>query len=300
MPAYGNNGNSVGHGRSFGMAYPTQPPYQGASDAGVWQAGASAASSAVSNGMQGYAAPNTGASAGAVPVASNSASAPGTPAYAGTYAGASQMQQHPQYYAAADGTLYMKGLDGAFYRVAPNMTGMAVQPSGESDRKRKKRGAAFWIGIILAILCAIGAGFLLWSMLGNMPAERQGELGDLASMSDAEIQAGIDDLVAKSMFNISIASQVDFDSGTSEGEWKIENPATNSHLMTVQVVRDDTGETIYETNVIEPNHHITSDVLAVDLPAGSYGCTAKFFALDPQTEQAVGQAAAKITVNVMS
>ena len=85
---------------------------------------------------------------------------------------------------------------------------------------------------------------------------------------------------------------------TAEGDVRIENVPSNHYLMQVKVVRDDTGEAVYRTGMIEPNHHIQRARLDVDLDAGSYPCTAVFYAYEPDTEEPVGQAAAKMTVVV--
>lgn len=193
-----------------------------------------------------------------------------------------------QRYIGPDGHAYLIGPDGMLYREAD---------AGGGERKR--HGAAFWVGIIAAFICLLGAAWLIWGMI-DTPVERQGDLGDISSLSDAEIQQQIDDLIRDSMFSISIASQVDLEDGSSEGELKIENPASNAYLMRVAIVIEGTGQTIYETGIIEPNHHIRSDKLSVELPAGSYDCIARFYALDPQSEAVVGQASAKLKVNVKS
>ena len=100
------------------------------------------------------------------------------------------------------------------------------------------------------------------------------------------------------MFNISIASYVEFPEGTAEGEVRIENVPSNHYLMQVEVVRDDTGESVYRTGMIEPNHHIQRARLDADLDVGSYPCTAVFYAFESDTEEPVGQAAAKMTIVV--
>ena len=51
--------------------------------------------------------------------------------------------------------------------------------------------------------------------------------------------------------------------------------------------------------IIEQNHHIQSDVLDADLDPGTYECIARFHALDPDTEEEVGQAAAAMTIKVL-
>ncbi len=212
----------------------------------------------------------------------------GGSAHAGAAGGVAGAPPAAQRFIGPDGLTYVIGPDGALYRAAQ-------APSPE----RKRRGALFWLGIIAALACLAGAAWLLWGMV-DAPAERQGDLGDISSLSDAEIQQQIDDLIRDSMFNISIASQVDLEDGSSEGELKIENPASNAYLMRVAIVVEQTGQTIYETGIIEPNHHIRSDKLSVELPAGSYDCIARFSALDPRSEAVVGQASAKLKVNVKS
>ena len=99
--------------------------------------------------------------------------------------------------------------------------------------------------------------------------------------------------------NISIASSVEFADGTSEGELRIENVPNNPYLMKVEITCDDTGEAVYTSGMIEPNHHIQKARLDVDLDAGDYPCTAVFYAYGKDDEQLVGQAAAKMTVSVL-
>ena len=115
---------------------------------------------------------------------------------------------------------------------------------------------------------------------------------------DDELQAELDRIVEEGMFNISIASYVEFPEGTAEGEVRIENVPSNHYLMQVEVVRDDTGESVYRTGMIEPNHHIQRARLDADLDVGSYPCTAVFYAFESDTEEPVGQAAAKMTIVV--
>lgn len=171
----------------------------------------------------------------------------------------------------------------------------------EPEKKRKKRGCAFWVVLALALAAIIVAVVLAFMLL--MPpqrADRSGDLGQLEGKTPAEIQAELDRVIEEGMFNISIASVVEFESGSSPGELRIENVPNNNYLMRVDITRDDTGERIYQTDVIEPNHHIQADTLDVDLPAGAYECTATFYALDPETEEEVGQVAADMRLSVLS
>ncbi|WP_165061981.1 hypothetical protein [Adlercreutzia sp. ZJ154] len=217
------------------------------------------------------------------PNAPNALTAPYAPNAAQTQAQA----QYAQYAAA------QPGYSSNTYR--PPVTS---QPSQASKRKR---GAGFWIGIVVAILALIAAAILAYFMLfsGDGRGARSGTAGQLEGKTPEEVQAEIDRVVEEGMFNISIASVVEFQDGTSEGEFKIENVPNNPYLMRVVITREDTGEQVYETGIIEQNFHIQSDKLDVDLAKGQYPCVATFYALDPETEEEVGSAAAQITINVL-
>ena len=165
---------------------------------------------------------------------------------------------------------------------------------------KKKRRKAFWIGLIVALLCIALAGLLVLNMLGIFggKSKRQGTSGQLEGKTAEEIQAELDRVVDEGMFNISIAATVMMERGDAPAELRIENVPGNRYLMKVGIVRDDTGERLYETDLIEPNHHIQLDTLDVSLPKGTYECTAVFSAYDPETEEQIGQAAAKMTIQV--
>ncbi|WP_165061627.1 hypothetical protein [Adlercreutzia sp. ZJ154] len=165
--------------------------------------------------------------------------------------------------------------------------------------KKRKRGPVFWIAIVVAILAVIAA-VIIGMQMCNGGKNRAGDLGQLEGKTADEIQAELDRTVDEGMFNISIASIVQFQDGTSAGEIKIENVPGNRYLMQVVLTLDSDGQQVYESGIIEPNHHIQSDKLAVDLPAGTYPATATFTALDPETEEEIGQAAAKVTLVVLS
>lgn len=168
------------------------------------------------------------------------------------------------------------------------------------QEKKKKRGAGFYVGIVIAaiaiILALMFAAFMF--MNSTQASNRGGAAGQLEGKTAEEIQAELDKVVGEGMFNISIASIVDFPDGTSEGEVKIENSPANRYLMQVDMMLED-GTVIYESPILEPNYHIQTAKLSKDLDPGTYEVTAVFHALDPQTEQEVGQAAANVAINVL-
>ncbi len=261
------SGAATGQARSYGMgaAAPASTPY--------------GTGPVPSGGYAGAVAP-----AGACGMASGQTGYGSHPAYGQPQV---QTQVQPGYAYPISGHAVAAG-----YQVPPTSVPQQM------PQKKRRRGVV--IAIIIAI-CAIAAAILLaFTLCADEKSRRQGDAGQLEGKTDAEIQAELDRVVEEGMFNISIASVVEFESGTSEGELRIENVPGNRYLMRVTIVRNDTGEQIYVTDMIEPNHHIQRDALDVDLPAGSYECTALFEAMEPDTEELVGQAAAVIMLNVRS
>ncbi len=168
-----------------------------------------------------------------------------------------------------------------------------------APENKKKRGAGFYIGIVIAAIAIILALIFALFMFMNSTQEtnRGGSMGQLEGKTTEEIQAELNKVVDEGMFNISIASLVEFEDGTSEGEIKIENSPANHYLMQVDVVLED-GTTVYESPILEPNYHIQTAKLTKDLDPGTYQATAMFHALDPDTEKEVGQAAAQVILQV--
>lgn len=193
-----------------------------------------------------------------------------------------------QWYQGPDGTYYVMGQDGRLYPV--------VMAGASSPETQKRRPAGFWAIVVVAVACIVAA-LLIGLNMCNKPANRSGELGSVAGMNEEQILDELDRVVSNGMFNISIASTVTFPDGESEGDLKIENPQSNSFLMSVDITRDDTGESIYHTDMIEPGYMVYSDKLGTDLSAGIYPCTATFTAYDDD-EREVGRASAGITIQV--
>lgn len=167
-----------------------------------------------------------------------------------------------------------------------------------SSNPPKKRGKGFTIGMTIAAVAIILALiFGVYMFMGSTQTpSRGGALGQLDNKTTEEIQAELNRIVEEGMMNISIASVIPFDSPTSEGEVKIENSPANHYLMQVELALADTGEIIYTSDILEPNYHIQYAKLDKTLAPGTYNCNATFYALDPETEDQVGQAGAQVTI----
>lgn len=123
-------------------------------------------------------------------------------------------------------------------------------------------------------------------------------IGQLEGKTAEEIQAELNRIVQEGMFNISINATPVFPNGSAAGSLKIENIPANHYNMKVKITLDKTGEVIYQSGIIEPNHHIENAPLDVPLPKGTHAATATFTAYEPGTNAVMGHAAAKITILV--
>lgn len=188
---------------------------------------------------------------------------------------------------------------------APRQGGSVFERKRALAQKRaRRRRRIIVIACSLLVVAVVGAG-ALWYFnpfgeggAGGRYHNPNADVGQLEGKTPEEIQAELNRVVDEGMFNISIAEVLSFPDGTSEGDVRIENVPNNRYLMDVTVTLDETGEEVYESGILEPNHHITKGTLKVDLDKGTYPAKAVFTALDPETEAVVGQAAAEVTIMV--
>ena len=122
--------------------------------------------------------------------------------------------------------------------------------------------------------------------------------GGWDNLSPEEIEARLNEKVAEGMINISANTAPIFEDGASEGNLMLVNESINNYPQMVQIVRNDTGEQIYESGAIAVGSKIERARLDVVLPAGTYECTAYFHNLDPETGDIIGTAGAIITITI--
>ncbi|WP_139651340.1 hypothetical protein [Raoultibacter phocaeensis] len=185
--------------------------------------------------------------------------------------------------------------NGTAYGEQPKDGAPDGQQTEEARRANIRRRVLIGVAVVLVIVALL---LLVRSCTGGSLRDPNAEFGQLENKTQEEIQAELDRVVEEGMFNISITSKVEFADGLSEGELRIENVPGNRYLMQVDITRDDTGELVFRSGMIEPNHHIQKAKLDQDLDPGEYECTALFSAHDPETEDLVGRAGAKLTILV--
>ena len=170
------------------------------------------------------------------------------------------------------------------------------------------------IRVVLAVaflVCAIGAGIFLITRLVSKPlAEKEARAkagvvydssaveGGWDNLSPEEIAEKLNEKVAEGMINISMNTAPYFENGKAEGNVMIVNESINNYPQQVEFIRNDTGEQIYQSKAIPVGSKIEHAALDVELPAGTYECTAMFHNLDLVSGEIIGTAGAIINITI--
>ena len=170
------------------------------------------------------------------------------------------------------------------------------------------------IRVVLAVaflVCAIGAGIFLITRLVSKPLTKEDARGQTGivydssaveggwdNLSPEEIAEKLNEKVAEGMINISMNTAPYFEDGKAEGNVMIVNESINNYPQQVEFIRNDTQEVIYQSKAIPVGSKIERAALDVELPAGTYECTAMFHNLDPETGEIIGTAGAIITITI--
>ena len=179
------------------------------------------------------------------------------------------------------------------------------------DAPRETRSKDITIYAIIFLVLLVGAGIFLAVRILHKPADaaladsKSGIVYDSSAveggwdnLSPEEIEARLNEKVAEGMINISANTAPIFEDGSSEGNLMLVNESINNYPQKVQIVRNDTGEQIYESGAIAVGSKIERAKLDVVLPAGTYECTAYFHNLNPESGAIIGTAGAVITITV--
>ena len=179
------------------------------------------------------------------------------------------------------------------------------------DTPRETRSKDITVYAVIFLVLLVGASIFLAVRLLHKPADaaladsKSGIIYDSSAveggwdnLSPEEIAEKLNEKVAEGMINISANTAPIFEDGASEGNLMLVNESINNYPQKVQIVRNDTGEQIYESGAIAVGSKIERAKLDVVLPAGTYECTAYFHNLDPETGDIIGTAGAIITITI--
>ena len=179
------------------------------------------------------------------------------------------------------------------------------------DAPRETRSKDITVYAVIFLVLLVGAGIFLITRLVSKPLSKEEARaqtgivydssaveGGWDNLSPEEIAEKLNEKVAEGMINISMNTAPYFENGTAEGNVMIVNEDINLYPQQVEFIRNDTQEVIYQSKAIPVGSKIERAALDVELPAGTYECTAMFHNLDPETGDIVGTAGAIITITI--
>lgn len=170
----------------------------------------------------------------------------------------------------------------------------------KDSQKRIGMGAA---AVLVVAALAMGGAYLFGKAAsGESPVDDffdpNAKAGQVPDKTPEEMQAELDRIVEEGMFDISIASVIEFASPEAAGKACIENVPGNRYDMTVTIRLDETGEEVYASRGVAPGNYIEDIALTRELARGDHGATATFTAYDRENHVEVGTAAAKVVLAV--
>lgn len=179
------------------------------------------------------------------------------------------------------------------------------------DHPKQAKGNIRVVLAVAFLVCAIGAGIFLIIRLVSKPLTKEDARGQTGivydssaveggwdNLSPEEIAEKLNEKVAEGMINISMNTAPYFEDGKAEGNVMIVNESINNYPQEVEFIRNDTGEQIYQSKAIPVGNKIEHAALDVELPAGTYECTAMFHNLDPVSGEIIGTAGAIINITI--
>ena len=174
--------------------------------------------------------------------------------------------------------------------------------------KRKMKLSPIHISLIALAILVVIAVIVTFAVKKDEPKEPTTQSGIIyddsaieggwETLCPEEIAEKLNEKVAEGMINISMNTAPYFENGASEGNVMIVNEAINNYPQQVEFIRNDTQEVIYQSKAIPVGSKIERAALDVELPAGTYECTAMFHNLDPVSGEIIGTAGAIINITI--
>ncbi len=178
----------------------------------------------------------------------------------------------------------------------------------KTDLPKKKMKLNFQnplVSMSVSALCVTGAFFAYQHFFAPEPPaplmevmESNVQVGTNGK-SREEILAELEAAAAENNVAFSINALIRFQEGTKSGNMMFENDIENQKYLQVELILDETGETLYTSDLIQPGSHVATCTLSKKLGKGQHSCTAMIYAFRLDDQSFLGQAAAGIILEVI-
>lgn len=157
--------------------------------------------------------------------------------------------------------------------------------------------------IVLLLLVAAIIALLVWQANRNPYSQRlepNAVVGMMPGKTDEQIQEELNRQVDEKTIAFTINATPSFAGADAKGDILFENPESNNKLVRLEIIRDDTGETIYSTGLMRAGTYVAEDALDVRVAPGAYACTAFVYGYRSEDETYIGKVAAGVKVTVLN
>ena len=162
---------------------------------------------------------------------------------------------------------------------------------GYVEKKKTKKRAL----IVLAVILIAAGAILLWTFVLS-PFDAQAKQGSV--IPPGEIAARLQKEADDSMFRIRVNKEPEFETADAQGSLFLENPPDSRYNMHAVVTLRDTGEQVYESEVLYPGGQELRVKLAKPLAPGDYPALVTATALDMETGDVAGSIQTEITLHI--
>ena len=160
--------------------------------------------------------------------------------------------------------------------------------------------------MFVTITCLLAGSFFvgmgIQKMFSNQKTRKEymeSELEWKQELAGGEEEAVVRDLrnqiLAENMKYVSMERQLYFDNEDAAGEARITNDEKSTLSCKATIVRDATGEVVYQSGLIEPGYYVEEIHLNGGLRQGYYPCTV-VWSFYTQNEEYAGETAWKVVV----
>lgn len=163
---------------------------------------------------------------------------------------------------------------------------MSGQEKDEKSGKKGKGGKIALAVCLVVIIVLLGVVvFLLFRGQDEEEPRRRNVVVNEDNVDEVLESLAEDGYVPAGYYEVIMNSTWNFTSGDvpSENAY-VENATTNTNPVYFDVVRQDTGETVYESPILPVGSHLEDIVLDTVLEAGTYDCLLTYHLLDEEEQ----------------
>lgn len=182
-----------------------------------------------------------------------------------------------------------------------------MKKSYAEQRAHERERTMVLVTLFFILVVVFGSAFYVWWPRGDarIPSPTLPELGEavegeLPSLIEEERRVFIPRGADGEDFIFRLNELPVFITSQSAGTLRIENPSHNTYPLSVEIYLTRTGERVYNSGGVLPNHHISAAKLDVELPKGLHAATAFVNAYDHVTGEYNGRVVVGMTLIVMS